>query len=201
LASTSLPNLGPVWSGGRSLLDQDLTHPTSGLPLYPAFDDAFAEGRAVLAPEGLIVTRASGSRPGDAFYAQGDSGLRYWFGHLALAPPAGRRFRRGQVMGYVGPNHIGGGPHVHVGVNAESFLGLGRELAHHTNYTHGAPTVRAQLTKALAPKDGYWQWLAWDLGDGAYTGHRRDPKMRPDVPARVPKTWWLRRLAFMARRK
>lgn len=138
-------DIGPVWKGGKSLLDQDLTHPTSGIPLYPAFDDAFVEGREIIAPERLVVTRDSSSRPGDAFYADGESGLRYWFGHLAVAPGVGKRFAKGEVMGKVGANNIGGGPHVHVGVNAEKFLGKGKELQHHTNYTHGAPTIREQL--------------------------------------------------------
>jgi hypothetical protein len=40
---------------------------------------------------------------------------------------------------------VGGGPHVHVGVNVELLWGLGKQLAHHTNYTHGAPLIRDQL--------------------------------------------------------
>jgi hypothetical protein len=141
--------LGPVWNGGKSVLLHDLTHATSGIPLYPAFDDAFQQGRDIVAPEDLEVTRASSSRPGDAFYATGASKLRWWFGHLAVAPTVGRRFKRGDVVGKVAPNTIGGGPHVHVGINVELLLGNGKELEHHTNYTHGAPTVGAQLAKAL----------------------------------------------------
>lgn len=144
-----LPDLGPVWAGGKSVLDHDLTHPTSGIPRYPAFDDAFVEGREIIAPEDLKVTRASSSNPGAAMYAVGASGIQYWFGHLAFAPAVGRMFKKGQTMGKVGPNRVGGGPHVHVGVNVEKLLGPGKELEHHTNYTHGAPTVREQLKKLL----------------------------------------------------
>jgi hypothetical protein len=140
-----VPSLGPVSAGGKSVLQHDLTHATSGIPKYPAFDDAFVEGRAIMAPEFLTVTRDSSSRPGDAFYAEGRSGLRYWFGHLASAPPVGAVFAKGAVVGKVGPNSVGGGPHVHVGINIEKRYGAGKELAHHTNYTHGAPTVGDQL--------------------------------------------------------
>lgn len=145
-----LPPLGPVWSIGKSILTQDLTHATSGIPLYPAFDDAFVEGREIIAPEPLtIIGPATSSNPGHAFYALGKSKIRYWFGHLDRTQAIGRQFAKGDKLGRVGPNAIGGGPHVHVGVNVELLLGKGRQLLHHTNYTHGAPTVGAQLRKAL----------------------------------------------------
>lgn len=138
-------SLGPVWTGGVSVLDHDLTHATDGLPLYPAFDDAFVEGREVIAPEPLLVFRVGTSNPGHAFYATGTSGLRYWFGHLLASPKVGQRFVKGQKVGVVGPNTIGGGPHVHVGVNVERIWGAGEELEHHTDYSHGAPTIGEQL--------------------------------------------------------
>jgi hypothetical protein len=146
---TPVPKLGPVWRGGKSVLDHDLTHATSGIPLYPAFDDAFAEGTEIVAPEPLVVTRPSSARPGEAFYCLGASRIRYWFGHLDRTHQEGRKFVRGEVMARVAPNKIGGGPHVHVGVNVELLLGGGRQLLHHTNYTHGAPTVGEQLERAL----------------------------------------------------
>jgi hypothetical protein len=145
-----VPVLGPVWLGGQSVLTHDLTHATSGIPLYPAFDDAFQQGRVIIAPEPLTVTRQSSANPGEAFYAQGNSKLRYWFGHLDRAQPTGAKFKKGDALGKVGANTIGGGPHVHVGINVELLLGVGKQLLHHTNYTHGAPTVGAQLRKAMA---------------------------------------------------
>lgn len=145
-----VPQLGPVFAGGKSVLDHDLTHATGGIPLYPAFDDAFREGLELIAPERITVTRDSSSRPGDAFYADGESGLRYWFGHLAVAPAVGRVFAPGQAFGKVGANTIGGGPHVHVGVNVERLFGTGKELKHHTNYTHGGKTVGEQLRRRPA---------------------------------------------------
>ena len=148
LASAPSPALGPVWRNGKLLLDQDLTHATDGLPLYPAFDDAFEEGRAIMAPEMLTVTRSGHSRPGLAVYATGLSKLQYWFGHLDRTHQPGTKIRKGDSIGKVAPNAIGGGPHVHVGVNVELLLGPGKELIHHTNYTHGAPTIGAQLRRA-----------------------------------------------------
>jgi hypothetical protein len=147
--ATGVPKLGPVWRGGKSILVQDLTHATGGLPLYPAFDDAFVAGKEVIAPEGLVVARDSSSHPGDAFHATGRSGVRYWFGHLVNAPAVGTKFRKGETMGTVLDHNVGGGPHVHVGINIEDVVAAGRELKHHTNYTHGAPLIGKQLKQLL----------------------------------------------------
>jgi hypothetical protein len=137
--------VGPVFNGGTSILKHDCTHATDGIPLYPAFDDAFRTGTCIIAPEDLKITRASSARPGDACYADGASGLRYWFGHLAYAPAVGRSFKKGYTIGRVAYTNVGGGPHVHVGVNVEKLWGSGRQLQHHTNYTHGAPLIGDQL--------------------------------------------------------
>lgn len=143
---TKVPNLGPVFSGGKSVLDHDLTHATSGIPLYPAFDDAFSQGKTIIAPERIKITRASSSSPGDACYAEGtDSKLRYWFGHLATAPSVGTVIEKGKTIGKTCANNQGGGPHVHVAINVEALWGPGKQMTHHTNYTHGGPTVGAQL--------------------------------------------------------
>ena len=142
-----VPNLGPVHSAGQSLLQQDLTHATGGIPLYPAFDDAFRTGCVIIAPEQITITKASSSNPGDACYAEGQSKLRYWFGHLAQAPAVGEKIAKGKRIGVTCLNNIGGGPHVHVGVNVEGYWSKGRQLQHHTNYTHGAPTIGVQLAK------------------------------------------------------
>jgi len=140
-----VPDLGPVWKGGLSVLDHDLTHATSGIARYPAFDDCFQAGKQVIAPEALEIVRASNSNPGDACYADGDSGLSYWFGHLVTAPAVGRHFGKGAVLGTVLATDVGGGSHVHVGVNVERLWGSGTELDHHTDYTHGAPEIGEQL--------------------------------------------------------
>lgn len=145
-----VPDLGPMWSGGLSVLDHDLTHATSGIPLYPAFDDAFVEGRTIIAPEDLEVVRSSSSNPGLAFYAIGPSRLAYWFGHLDRTHSPGTKFKKGKDIGKVAPNTIGGGPHTHVGVNVEALWGSGKQLEHKTSYQHGAPTIGTQL--AQGPK-------------------------------------------------
>lgn len=48
----------------------------------------------------------------------------------------------------------------------------------------------------------YWQWLAWQLGEGEYKqGGPRNPKTRPNVPGRIPAAWWKRRAKFLEARK
>jgi peptidoglycan hydrolase-like protein with peptidoglycan-binding domain len=147
-----IPNLGYVVRGSKSVLDQDLTHYTSGFPNensgseMPAFDDGFGEGVMVYAPEALTVTHQSSSHPGDAFYADGASGLAWWFGHLDRSPANGTRIGKGKFIGRTCHNTIGGGPHVHVGVDGRALLG--HDFEAHDNYTHGAPTIRQQLEAA-----------------------------------------------------
>ena len=145
----ALPDLGPVVAGGKSVLDHDLTHATGGLDGYAAFDDGWRAGLAVVAPEALTVTRLSSARRRDgdpngrAFYATGASKIRYWFGHVDDPPAVGARFKKGQKLAVISANHEE--PHLHVGVDASALIG--RELEHHTDYTHGAPTVGAQLSR------------------------------------------------------
>lgn len=147
-----VPALGPVFSGGQSVLLQDLTHATSGLPvnargesLWPAFDDAFAAGKTIVAPENMEVTKDSSSNPGDACYTLGDSELQWWFGHLVTAPAIGTWIKKGATIGKTCPNDLGGGPHVHVALNVERLWGLGIALTGKTNYTHGGPLIGDQL--------------------------------------------------------
>jgi hypothetical protein len=147
-SSGKVPDLGPIYSGGKSVLDQDCTHITGGLPDYPAFDDAFQAGKAIIAPENLEVTGQSSSNPGDAFYALGDSKLKYWFGHLVSAPPNGKRFSKGQQVGVVLEQYQGGGSHCHLGIDARGLIG--KPLQSHTDYTHGAPLIGKQLSDALS---------------------------------------------------
>lgn len=137
-----VPPLGPLSKGGRSVLDQDCTHATSGLRYYPAFDEVWGAGKTVIAPEPLTVTKVGSSNPGHAFYADGLSGIKWWFGHLTGSPAVGTKFVKGQKIGSTLDFHA---PHVHCGVNVEKLWGKGQQLAHHTNYTHGAPRIGVQL--------------------------------------------------------
>lgn len=149
-----LPAIGPVYNGGGSLLDYQLTHATSGIDFYPAFDTAFSEGMAIIAPEPLLVSRSSSSRPGLAFYAIGAWKLKYWFGHLDRTHESGKRFKKGELIGRVCRNSIGGGPHTHIGVNVEELIGRGKQLKYGKNgdgpnYTFGSPSIRKQLIALL----------------------------------------------------
>lgn len=148
-----VPPLGAVWSGGKSVLFQDLTHRTSGIPLYPAFDDGWVAGRVVVAPEDLeVIAPKTSASPGEAIYCRGKSKLRYWFGHLDRSHGIGVHFDKGDALGKIAYTTVGGGPHVHVGINIELLPGCsGKQLAHHTDYTHGAPPVGVQLRSLLAP--------------------------------------------------
>jgi hypothetical protein len=42
---------------------------------------------------------------------------------------------------------LGGGPHVHLAIDARPLLG--HHLISHTDYTHGAPTIGAQLARGI----------------------------------------------------
>lgn len=151
--TVKVPALGPVVRGGKPILDQDLTHETGGVPHHPAFDDAIGRpGVAVIAPEPMTIerlghaVRRDGSPNGRSVHASGASGLHYWFGHLDDCLPAGTKVRKAQQFAVISANHEA--PHVHVGIDARRLLS--HDLAHHTNYTHGAAKVGTQLRKALS---------------------------------------------------
>ena len=145
-----IPLLGPIQKGGPSLLKVRLTHETTGLPLYPAIDTAWAAGTVIIAPEDGEVTRHSGG-PGGGYsvYMTGKSDLDYYGTHLKAA---GRHaigaVKRGQQLGVVGsPQQFPDQrvAHVHFGVNAEKLLGKGKQL----KYGEGAATIGVQLAKDL----------------------------------------------------
>jgi hypothetical protein len=144
---SNVPDLGPMTPGGKSVLDQDLTHETSGLDNYPAFDDVFQAGAPVVAPEDLTVTSQSSANPGDAFYATGKSGLKYWIAHLTSSPSNGETFKKGEKLSTVLQTDVSGGSHVHVGMDGRPVMGY--QFVYNTSYQHGAPTVGVQLEGAL----------------------------------------------------
>lgn len=139
-----VPELGPVVLGQASLLNLRLTHPTEGIPGYPAIDIGWSAGLDVLAVEDVRVTEASSANVGDAFYAEGESGIEYWYGHLVVAPPVGRTFSKGQKVADIiwHPN----GSHVHFGMDTRALIGHGLVYG----YSSEIPTVGTQLRKALA---------------------------------------------------
>jgi hypothetical protein len=158
LAGPKVPALAAIVPGGKPILSQDLTHVTSGLTaggsVWPALDDGVGHpGLPVLAPEALKITghgravRRDGRPDGSSLnLAVGASGLEYWVGHLDSPAPVGARVKRGDRVGVISHNHEA--PHVHWAINARPLIG--KDLAHHTNYTHGAVLIGTQLAAALA---------------------------------------------------
>jgi len=145
-----VPKLGPLYAGGPSPLHMDLTHRTSGFEgkegsFWPAYDDGWIPGRSIFAVERMRVYEQSNSAGGDAFFAEGESTLRFWYGHLERAPATGRWFSKGEVVGRIA--NIAK-DHVHLAINARPLIGS--DLAHHTDYTHGASLVGVQLREALS---------------------------------------------------
>lgn len=147
-----VPDLGALYSGGASVLYHSLTHSTSGISNYPAFDDGWIGGRTLWAVEDMAVHTASGSNPGDAFFARGKSGIDYWYGHLLRAPSVGSSFRKGQAVGTI-LHQSGGKSHVHLGIDARRLIGhslLYGATGHGPDYTYGSPTVVTQIREALS---------------------------------------------------
>lgn len=146
-----VPSLGQLYAGGSSPLAQDLTHETDGIEglhksVWPAYDDGWIIGRSILAVEDMTVFDTGGAQGGTrSIYTRGESKLEYGYFHMAAAPRVGSEFGRGEVIGRIGSMPRA---HVHLAINAVPLLGY--DLAHHTNYTHGAPKVGAQLREALS---------------------------------------------------
>jgi hypothetical protein len=136
-------HLGPVLAGHKSVCDNDLTHATSGFAFHPAFDDLEKAGAAVLAPEDLTITKWGSAKGGESLHATGTSGIHWWFGHVDKRRPVGTKVKRGQRIATVSAEHEH--PHVHVGLDARALVGV--ELEHHTNYTHGGPSICSQLSR------------------------------------------------------
>ena len=64
--------------------------------------------------------------------------------------------------------------------------------------------LNTKLTYAqkLRLKTGYWSWVAWRLGEGAWKGYgKANPRVRPDVPTRIPQLWWHQFALFLKARQ
>lgn len=54
----------------------------------------------------------------------------------------------------------------------------------------------------LRAKTGYWAWMQWKLGEGAWSHYATaQASVRPNVPKTIPAAWWAQRAAFLAARK
>lgn len=52
----------------------------------------------------------------------------------------------------------------------------------------------------LRAKTGFWAWVQWRRGTGAWRGHgKANPKVRPNVPKRIPLVWWQRYALLFAK--
>jgi hypothetical protein len=147
-------NIGPITKPGASLLDMSLTHKTEGIPLYPAVDLAWGAGVPMYAPEACTVfLKDTSASPGEALYLKGASGLLYWWGHLDRDHPLGKKFTKGALIAKTVNQPPGMTDHGHVGVNAEKYLGSGKQLKYGRtgngpDYTTGSPRIRVQLQES-----------------------------------------------------
>jgi hypothetical protein len=54
----------------------------------------------------------------------------------------------------------------------------------------------------LRAKTGWFAWMAWALGEGDFEAYKPATKaVRPNVPKRIPLSWWKRRAKFLLNRK
>lgn len=148
-------NIGPLTKPGISVLDMSLTHKTSGIPLFPAVDFAWGPHIPIYAPEGVVIdTKDTSANPGNAVYMTGRSKLRYWLGHIDRDHPIGKRFAKGALLARTIDQPPNATDHGHLGVNAEAYLGKGKQLKYGRtglgpDYTTGSPTIRKQLEALL----------------------------------------------------
>lgn len=64
------------------------------------------------------------------------------------------------------------------------------------------PTYVPTQRDKLKSKTGWFSWMAWREGEGDWrTYHKADPRVRPNVPKRIPFDWWKRRAQFLLNRK
>ncbi len=172
-----------VPKGGPSVMPtagHATTHPTEGLPGFPAFDYMAQPGTRVLAPENGRIVAISGHDPstgthgpsGDVFgwslyYVGEETGATYYMTHLFRVAPLGR-YAKGDTIAVIGS--WPGDParsHVHVGVHrgpisvvqlpaGDRSGGAASAGFYGTSSIRGAPTAgdkpsAAAATAAAAP--------------------------------------------------
>ncbi len=88
----------------------------------------------------------------------------------------------------------------HQGAPNSYRLSLDRRERH---YLHNPVKVELPTPQEkLRAKTGYWSWLQWRLGEGAWKHYEpHDKTVRPDVPKRIPLRWFRRYARFLRRRK
>jgi hypothetical protein len=63
------------------------------------------------------------------------------------------------------------------------------------------PKAPPTAVEKLQAKTGWFSWVAWKLGEGAWQHYgKANPKVRPDVPTVISPQWWARYAAFLKAR-
>ena len=92
------------------------THVSDGLGwgTKTAQDIMGAPGTAVQAPMGgqVVYWHPTGAQGGGSMLIRLDNGREYWLGHIANGVKAGTRFKRGQTLALISPDHRA--PHLHI---------------------------------------------------------------------------------------
>lgn len=92
------------------------THVTDdlGWGTKTAQDIMASPGSAVQAPMGgqVVYWHPTGAQGGGSMLIRLDNGREYWMGHIANGVKAGTRFKRGQTLALISPDHPR--PHLHI---------------------------------------------------------------------------------------
>lgn len=82
----------------------------------------------------------------------------------------------------------------HQGAPNQYRLSYDRRERHYLRNPIPHPLTAAEKLRA---KTGFWAWVQWRKGVGHWHGHgKHNPKLRPNVPTRIPLKWWRRYAAL-----
>ncbi len=85
---------------------------------------------------------------------------------------------------------------------APNFYRLSQDKRTHQYLRNPLPKYEPTKAERCRARTGWFAWVAWRLGEGDWhTYGNSNPKVRPNVPKRIPFTWWTRYARFIARRK
>lgn len=88
----------------------------------------------------------------------------------------------------------------HQGAPDSKRLSLDRREHQYLRYP--APKYIPTPEDKLREKTTWFAWVAWKLGEGDFKQHgKANPQVRPNVPAVIPPSWWVRYARFLKNRK